>query len=76
MAVTRQEDLAEALQRWQVDAGAVREQVYRAPPPRSGPRSIRFSPGSPPARTRSGSTAPLRCRAAPLPSTWHPRPRP
>jgi hypothetical protein len=38
MAGTQQDDLEEALRRWQVDAEAVREQVYRAPTPRERER--------------------------------------
>jgi len=38
MAGTTQHDLEEALRRWQVDAAAVREQMYRAPTPRERER--------------------------------------
>jgi hypothetical protein len=38
MAGTKQHDLEEALRRWQVDVGAVREQLYRAPTPRERER--------------------------------------
>lgn len=38
MAETKQHDLEEALRRWQVDAEAVREQMYRAPTPRERER--------------------------------------
>ena len=38
MAVSTHEDLAEALQHWQVDTEAVREQMYRAPTPRERER--------------------------------------
>ncbi len=38
MVVSTHEDLAEALQRWQVDAETAREQMYRAPTPRERER--------------------------------------
>jgi anti-sigma-K factor RskA len=38
MAVTPSEDLEEAVRRWQLDEGAVRERVYRAPTPRERER--------------------------------------
>lgn len=38
MAATKQQNLVEALSRWQVDAEVVREQVYRAPTPRERER--------------------------------------
>jgi len=38
MAVNKQHDLEEALSRWQVDAEAVREQLYRAPTARERER--------------------------------------
>ncbi len=38
MAVTKQQDLVEALRRWRVDGEAVREQLYRAPTPRERER--------------------------------------
>ena len=38
MAAMQQQDLAEALRRWQVDDAAVREQLYRAPTPRERER--------------------------------------
>jgi hypothetical protein len=38
MAVTKREDLAEALQRWQVATETIREQMYRAPTPRERER--------------------------------------
>jgi len=38
MAMTKEHDLEEALRRWQVDAEAVREQLYRAPTARERER--------------------------------------
>lgn len=38
MAVDAGTELEEALSRWQVDAGAVRERLYRAPTPRERER--------------------------------------
>jgi len=38
MAATKQQNLVEALRRWQVNADAVREQVYGAPTPRERER--------------------------------------
>ena len=38
MAVDVSSDLEEALSRWQIDAAAVRERMYRAPTPRERER--------------------------------------
>ena len=38
MVVDARSDLAEALSRWQIDAAAVRERMYRAPTPRERER--------------------------------------
>ncbi len=38
MAVEASSDLAETLSRWQIDAAAVRERMYRAPTPRERER--------------------------------------